>query len=126
MKPYTLIIIILIILFSALLIYYYTINIYEVIYRVAPKDLYADNQSLVTIEAVPLNALGFRAIGRFAPAEFEIIEGADIVTIISKDTEKGILILQGKDADGQVTINISSKYALLPSEVKVMVYTNAA
>ena len=126
MKPYISIVIILLILISAFIFYYYTMNIYEVIYEVEPADLFADNQSTVKIEAVPLNALGFRAIGRTAPAKFEIIEGADIVTIINKDTEKGILVLQGKDITGQVTILISSKYAMLPSEVKVMVYTNAA
>jgi hypothetical protein len=126
MKPYILIVIILLILISAFIFYYYTINIYEVIYEVEPADLFADNQSIVKIEAVPLNALGFRAIGRSAPAEFDIVEGDAIITIIKKDTQKGILILQGRDISGQVTIRIKSKYALLPSEVKVMVYTNAA
>ena len=126
MKPYILIVIILLILISAFIFYYYTMNIYEVIYEVEPADLFADNQSTVKIEAVPLNALGFRAIGRSAPAEFNIIEGGEIVTIIKKDTRRGILILRGGVTPGQVTIRIKSKYALLPSEVKVMVYTNAA
>ncbi len=125
-KPYVLIIIVLLIFISALLIYYYTVNIYEVMYEVEPANLYADHQSQITIEAVPLNALGFRAYFRNAPAEFEIIEGADLVEIIKTDDEKGILILRAKVTPGTVVIRITSKYALLPSEVKVMVYTNTA
>lgn len=125
-KPYVLIIIILLIFISILLIYYYTVNIYEVMYEVEPADLYADSQSQITIEAVPLNALGFRAYYRSAPANFEITEGADLVEIIKMDDEKGILVLKAKTTPGTVVIRITSKYALLPSEVKVMVYTNAA
>lgn len=125
MKPF-LIALIVVFLIALILLYYYMYNIYEVVYKTSPKELYADFQSQLTIEAVPMNALGSKALFRSAPAEFNIIEGADLVEIVKKDEISGILILKAKGTAGQVVIRITSKYAMLPSEVKVMVYPNTA
>ncbi len=116
-------IVLLIIMLAA---YYYLINIYEIDFDVSPKQLYADNKSKVTISVIPLNALGGHALFRKAPADFKITEGKDLVSIVEKNTKSGFLILQAKERSGTVEVFIKSKFALLPSSVKIDIYPNYA
>lgn len=106
--------------------YLYVFNIYEVIYKVTPKDLYADNRSEVEITSVPINALGWKTPFRNVPVEFEIREGNNLVEIVYLNNEDGILKLKAKDKTGSVIVFIKSKYALLPSSVTINIYPNLA
>ncbi len=120
------IILILVLSIAALTAYYYLFNIYEVTFSVSPKELYADNTSTCTIETVPLNALGRKALFRTAATKFKIEEGKDLVEIILNDEENGKLIIKAKNRTGKVTVFIKSKLALLPSSVQIPIYPNFA
>ncbi len=118
------IIIILILLIAAFAIHNYLISIYEVIYKIEPEALYADNKSEVTVTAVPLNGLGGRAWFRKAEASYTITEGNDLVQVIQNDGSKGMLVLRAKDKTGTVRITAKSPLALLPSPIVIDVYPN--
>jgi hypothetical protein len=104
----------------------YLFNVYEVEYTIQPKGLYADNQSMLEIRAVPVNAFGWRAPFRSSPAEFEIREGSVLVDIIKMDKENGVLVIKAKDKPGKVSVYVSSKYSLLPSVFDINIEPNAA
>jgi hypothetical protein len=106
------------------LFYQYIIKIYESTVEVEPKNLFADNQSTVTISVIPLNSFGWKALFRNAPAEFEIIEGNTLVEILQHDKENGKLILKAKSGTGKVVVQIKSKYSLLPMVVEIIIEPN--
>lgn len=118
------IVVILILLIAAFAVYNYLLSIYEVIYTVEPEVLYADNNSEVTIAAVPLNGLGGKAWFRRAGAVYTIIEGNELVKIIKNDESEGMLVLRAKDKAGTVKINAKSPFALLPSPITINIYPN--
>ncbi len=118
------IIIILILLISSFAVYNYLVSIYEVVYRVTPGELYADSRSEVTITAVPLNALGQKALFRKTAAVYQITEGKELIEIVKNDETNGILKLRAKDRTGIVKIIAKSPYALLPSPINVDIYPN--
>ena len=111
--------VLLIILFG---IYNYLICIYEVIYKVNPEFLYADNKSEITITAIPLNGSGGKALFRKVEAGYLITAGSDLVKIVEKDTTEGILKLRAGNIPGQLEIIAESPYALLPSSITIMIY----
>jgi hypothetical protein len=123
-KIYLLAVIVLIIII--LFVYQYLFSIYEVTYSVEPKILYADNKSETVIEVIPLNAWGWRAPLRNAPAKFEIKEGADLIEIIQQYNEKGMLILKAKSSSGKVIILVRPKTALLPTSIEIIIHPNFA
>lgn len=102
----------------------YIFNIYEVMIEVSPKELFADSQSEVIIEAYPVNAFGWKIPFRNVQTDFEIIEGGELVTIKLIDTENGKLILRAKESTGVVTIHIKPVKSILPSEIKIPVLKN--
>lgn len=102
----------------------YIFNIYEVNYTVKPQSLYADSKSVVTISSKPVNAFGWNAPFRAAPADFKIKEGSDLVEIISLDSRKGILILKSKNKPGKIILSIKSGYALFPSSIEINIHPN--
>ncbi len=118
------IIVILILLIAAFAVHNYLVSIYEVIYKIEPEALYADNQSEVTITAVPLNGLGGRAWFRKAEASYTITEGNDLVQVIKRDEAGGILVLRAKDRPGTVKLTVKSPLALLPSPIAINIYSN--
>lgn len=103
----------------------YLFNIYEVEFEVKPYKMYADNQSQVQITSIPLNAFGWKAPFRDSPTEYEIREGEELVDVVKRDDEKGILILKAKEKPGKVVIHAKSKFSLLPSEITIIIETNA-
>jgi hypothetical protein len=114
----------LILFIAAFAVHNYLVSIYEVIYRVDPKALYADNKSKVTVMAIPLNGLGGKALFRKAEASYTITEGNDLVLVIKNDETNGILVLQAKDKAGTVRIKAKSRLALLPSPITVNIHPN--
>jgi hypothetical protein len=118
------IILILVFLISAFAVYNYMINIYEVVYKVTPDALYADGKSVITIQAVPVNGLGWKALFREAEADYKIIEGADLVKIVMYDRSEGVIKLRAGNKPGVVKIIAKSSYSLLPSPVNFQIYPN--
>jgi hypothetical protein len=104
--------------------YHYIFSIYEVTYKVTPDKLYADNNSTLIIEAVPVNALGWKAPFRKSYSEFTISEGKDLVEIIFSNNNSGILKLRAKEKSGKVSVTIKTKYSLLPSTIEIVIEPN--
>lgn len=115
---------ILIILIIGFFSYQYLIKIYESTVKVEPQNLFADNQSTITISVIPLNSFGWKALFRNSPAEFEIIEGGSLVEIELFDKEEGKLILKAKSETGRVVIRIKSKHSLLAMIVEIQIHPN--
>ncbi|MEI7810896.1 MAG: hypothetical protein WCJ01_00565 [Ignavibacteria bacterium] len=101
-------------------------NIYEVSFKVSDVVLFADNKSTSIIEVIPLNSFGNRVPFRKSPAEFQIVEGVDLVEIIQNDIDNGILTLKAKDMPGKITVRIKSEYSLMPSLIEISIQPNAA
>lgn len=102
----------------------YLFNIYEVMIEVSPKELFADSQSEVIIEAYPVNAFGWKIPFRSVKTNFEIVEGREFVSIKLMDSENGKLILTAKDLSGIVTILVRPSKSILPSEIKIPILKN--
>ena len=111
-------------LIVALAVYYYVFNIFDVTVKVFPADLYSDVSSKVTIEVIPVNALGKRVPFRMVNAEIEIVQGKELVEILTYKPERGILVLRSNEKPGVVEVIIKSKYSLLPMEVEIPVVGN--
>jgi len=105
-------------------LYNYLVNIYEVIYKVTPDTLYADNKSEIIITAVPINSIGSRALFRQVEARYSITEGEKLVTIIEENRSNGTFKLRAKSKRGVVKITAESQYALLPSPIIINIYPN--
>ncbi|MCC6548598.1 MAG: hypothetical protein IT279_00875 [Ignavibacteriaceae bacterium] len=104
----------------------YLLNIYEADISVTKRSLYADGQSETVIEVVPLNSFGSRTPFRTLNARFEIKEGAELIEVTEQNEEKGYLRLRAKSGTGRVVIRVSPGMAILPSEVVIFIYPNAA
>jgi hypothetical protein len=117
---------ILLIIIAGFAAFHYLFSIYEVIYKITPQKLYADNSSTVVIDVVPLNSLGWKAPFRKAYSDFILVEGKELVDVILIDNVNGKLILKAKEKPGKVTITIKSKYSLLPSTLEIIIEPNVA
>lgn len=117
---------ILIIGFTAILVlmilgYYFLYNIYEIEVEIVPKQLYADINSSTEIKVIPINALGYRAIFRSTNSDFEIIEGKELVEIISIDNANGSMKLKSKGIQGKVGIKIYCRNSLFPQYIEILI-----
>lgn len=95
--------------------YNYIFSIYEVDLRSTSDRLYADYESTLTIEAVPLNSFGNAAPFRSAPTKFSIVEGRDLIEIVELDEENGRLTIRALGETGRVVISSKPEKALLPT-----------
>lgn len=121
-----LIIIILVVLIGILFSYNYLLNIYEVVYKVTPKELYADYKSTVKIECIPINAFGWKIPFRNTYCKFEITEGKDLIEILNQNGNKGEITLRAKNLTGKVEILVKSRFSLLPTSIDIEIYPNSA
>lgn len=106
-------------IFLSFVIYNYLISIYEVSVEINPKHIYADFKTIVTVQVVPVNALGFKAIFRSTTSRFVIIEGNQLVEIIESNSKVSRLKLKTKGLTGTVGIKIYSEHALFPQFVEI-------
>jgi hypothetical protein len=88
--------------------------------------MYADNESVVEITCVPLNSFGFRAPLRNAKAEYEVVEGSDIVEVIENDRDHGIMKLKSLNTTGVVKVRVISNRSLLPGLIEIPILPNSA
>ena len=116
----------LIFLIGCILLYYYIFNIYEVTFSVVPENLFADNQSEITITTIPLNALSKKVPFRNAYTTYNIPEGKELVEVVSENKKAGILVLRAKGKPGKVVVFAKAEYAILPSSFEINIYPNLA
>ena len=120
------IILILIVLIIGFLGYSYLFKIYEVEISVTPKELFADNQSTVIIQAYPINSFGKKILFRSVSAKFVITEGKELVLIEKLNEKDGRLVLRAKDNIGTVNVIVTPEKSLLPSFIQVPINPNYA
>jgi len=102
-----------------LLGYFFLYNIYGSEVRKSSANLFADPQSEMTIEVIPVNALGSKAIFRTSSAEFEVLEGYDLIEVKLNNKKDGVLIIQSKGVIGIVGIKIKSEHSLFPEYIEI-------
>ncbi|MGE5352887.1 MAG: hypothetical protein ACM3P0_12445 [Acidobacteriota bacterium] len=120
------IIIVIVLLIAAYFLKQYVFNIYEVTFSLSPKALYADGESTIRIEAVPVNAFGFRAPLRKVAVVFDIMEGKDLIEVVNSDLPDGVLILKSRAGSGKVVIRARSEFQLLPAIIEIPVLSSMA
>lgn len=112
-----------IIIILAIAVWQYVLAVYEVRFEVNPNQLYADNESELIIEAVPINSLGFRAPFRYAEINYNFEFGNNLVEV-EEYLEEGKLKVKAKDRDGIVSIFIKSTYSLMPTKIEIIINSN--
>lgn len=119
-----------IIIFAALILlavaHYFFFNIYETSFIISSKELYADYKSMIKIESIPINSFGLRVPFKNSPTKFEIIEGENLIEIISNDEEKGIFIIRSKGETGSLSLKVKPKYSLLPTVFEINILPSFA
>ncbi len=99
--------------------YFFLYNIYGTEVRRLPQNLFADHTSEMTIEVIPINALGKKAIFRNSSATFSIVEGSELIEVIENDESRGLLKIRSKGISGLVGIKIKSEHSLLPEFIEI-------
>jgi hypothetical protein len=117
-------IVVLLIFITGFALFHYVFSIYEVIYKITPDRLYADNSSTLTIESEPINSFGWKAPFRNSLTKFTFTEGEELIDIISINEDKGILQIKAKLKAGKVSVSLKSKYSLLPSTIEIIIEPN--
>jgi len=98
---------------AAFWIWYLFFNIFAVDFKVEPEGPKVSVNGTIEIKAVPLNALGKRAVNRMIPFEVKILEGKEI--IYREEKEQGGIVLKLKDIKGKLKFEVSSPYSQAPS-----------
>ena len=86
--------------------------------------MYADNTSILVIEAVPINSFGWKAPFRKSHTEFTFNEGKDLIEVVFRDNDNGTLKLRAKGKPGKISVTIKTKYSLLPSTIEIIIEPN--
>ena len=115
-----------VIIISGVFVYLYLFNIYEVEISVIPKELFADNQSSITIQVFPLNSFGKRIPFRYVSAKFRINEGKELVAVKKLDESHGLMILRAMNKTGTVVVFVDPEKSLLPSLITIQISPNYA
>ena len=103
--------------------YFFLYNIYGSEVKRSAQNLYADTSSEITIEVIPVNALGKKAWFRKSSATFEIVEGLELIEIIEHNNELGFIKIRSKGEAGLVGIKIKSEHSLLPEYIEIEILT---
>lgn len=114
------------IILSALFFYNYVYSIYEIKYEISNQIIFCNSNSTTEIKAFGINALGYKITFRNVAAEYEFIEGQDLIEIISTDTSKGELKIKALSKVGIVTIRATSPYSLLPAIIEIPIQVPSA
>jgi hypothetical protein len=103
------------------LVWMYFINIYEVKYVTSNEILFADNNSRLSIDVVPINAFGQRALLRSVEADFYIEKGSHLIDIISDKRSTERFTIKSRKEQGKVVVLIKCDKAYLPVKVEIPV-----
>jgi hypothetical protein len=107
------------VLIVLLLGYFFIYNIYGSEVKRIPENLFADTESSLTIEVIPINALGTKAWFRTSSAKFDIIEGNNLIEVISINEENGLIKIRSLGAPGIVGIKVKSQHSLFPEYIEI-------
>ena len=99
--------------------YFFLYNIYGSEVRRTPENLFAQTSSEMKIEVIPINAMGKKAWFRKSSADFEIVEGMDLIEITEYNKESGFMKIRSKGKTGLVGIKIKSRHSLLPEYIEI-------
>ena len=99
--------------------YFFLYNIYGSEVKRSVQNLYADTSSEITIEVIPINALGKKAWFRKSSATFKIVEGLELIEIIERNEESGFIKIRSRGKVGLVGIKIKSEHSLLPEYIEI-------
>jgi len=125
-KPFKFIIpVALLTILISLTVYNFIFSIYEVKIITEPDAIFADTSSEVKIMIKPVNALGCVVPFRKARGKFRFLEGSDLVEIILKNENTGLMILRSKGIAGKISLSIISEYSFLPSLVEIKFLTKS-
>ena len=103
--------------------YFFLYNIYGSEVKRSAQNLYADISSEMTIEVIPINSLGKKALFRKSSATFEIVEGLELIEIIELNKESGFIKIRSKGETGLVGIKIKSEHSLLSEYIEIEILT---
>ncbi|MDT3697263.1 MAG: hypothetical protein ROY99_12845 [Ignavibacterium sp.] len=98
--------------------YYFLYNIYGVEIKKSANNLYADFESEMIIKIYPINALGKKAWFRKTSANFEIVEGSYLISVLENNSNEGILKIRANGKTGIVGIKIKSVHSLFPDYIE--------
>ena len=99
--------------------YFFLYNIYGSEVKRTPENLFAQTSSEMKIEVVPINAIGKKAWFRKSSADFDIVEGMDLIEITEYNKESGLIKIRSKGKAGLVGIKIKSQHSLLPEYIEI-------
>jgi hypothetical protein len=99
--------------------YFFLYNIYGSEVKRSAQNMYADTFSEITIEVIPVNALGKKAWFRKSSATFEIVEGLELIEIIEHNKESGFIKIRSKGEAGLVEVKIKSEHSLLAEYIEI-------
>ncbi|MBK7632817.1 MAG: hypothetical protein IPJ23_19485 [Ignavibacteriales bacterium] len=99
--------------------YFFLYNIYGSEVRRTPENFFAQTSSEMKIEVVPINAMGKKAWFRKSSADFDIVEGMDLIEITEYNKESGFIKIKSKGKAGLVGIKIKSQHSLLPEYIEI-------
>jgi hypothetical protein len=99
--------------------YFFLYNIYGSEIRRTPENLFAQTSSEMKIEVIPINAMGKKAWFRKSSADFNVVEGMDLIEITELNKQSGVIKIRSKGKTGLVGIKIKSQHSLLPEYIEI-------
>jgi hypothetical protein len=100
----------------------YLISIYELKYVPSSPSLVTGGNSELSIDVIPLNSFGKKALFRTAQADFFVEEGEDLIDILSASRNTARFKIRSRESEGEVVILIKSKKSLLPIKIVIPIY----
>lgn len=92
--------------------------------KIEPKILSPDNKSTCVIHLRPQNFFGLFIPFKSVTSQFRIVEGKDLVDIVSFESEISKLILRAKEKSGKVRIQFIVQGVPLPIECELLIIGN--
>jgi hypothetical protein len=75
----------------------------------------------MSIEVIPINALGWKAILRSSSPKFDIIDGKELIDVVETNKAEGIIRIRSKGKTGKVGIKIKSQNSLFPDYIEIQI-----
>lgn len=92
--------------------------------KIEPKILSPDNKSICVIHLKPQNFFGLFIPFKSVNSQFRIVEGKDLVDVVSFESEISKLILRAKEKPGKVRIQFIVRDVPLPIECELLIIEN--
>jgi hypothetical protein len=100
-------------------VWFYLFNIYEVKISVIPESKILKSNDRIEINIIPLNSFGTKALWRSVNADYEIIEGEDLVNM--KRISESAIEISSKGPKGNVVVLVTPSIGLFSSKISIKV-----